>query len=317
MKEIGGYFELDQFVKKPYHNNLIKLNTGRNALIYLIKAKNIQKIFLPYFLCNSVSDMLNTHKINYEYYNIDKNFLPVFDKKLECSEYIYIVNYYGQITDDRIIELKNKHINLILDNTQSFFQKPVPGVDTIYSCRKYFGIPDGAYLSSEVKFEEDTEQDESVKRMKHILGRYEGKASDYYSEFQENDRCFKSLSIKRLSRLTENILGAIDYAKVAESRNQNFSYLHKNLEASNKLKLEIPNGAFAYPYYAENGIEIRKRLAEKKIYVPTLWPNVLNENNKNSIEYNYAANILPLPCDQRYEIEDMRNIIYNLKLWGT
>ena len=118
MKEIGGYFELDQFVKKPYHNNMIKLNTGRNALVYLVKAKNIQKIFLPYLLCNSVSDILNSHKINYEYYNIDKNFLPVFDKKLEYGEYIYIVNYYGQITDDRIIELKNKYLNLILDNTQ-------------------------------------------------------------------------------------------------------------------------------------------------------------------------------------------------------
>ena len=314
MKEIGGYFELDQFVKKPYHNNMIKLNTGRNALVYLVKAKNIQKIFLPYLLCNSVSDILNSHKINYEYYNIDKNFLPVFDKKLEYGEYIYIVNYYGQITDDRIIELKNKYLNLILDNTQSFFQKPVPGIDTIYSCRKYFGIPDGAYLSSEAKFEEDIEKDESVQRMKHILGRYEGKASDYYSEFQENDKFFKSLSIKRMSRLTENILGAIDYAKVAESRNQNFIYLYKNLEASNRLKLEIPNGAFAYPYYTENGIEIRKRLAEKKIYVPTLWPNVLNENNKNSIEYNYAANILPIPCDQRYDVTDMKYLIEGLKL---
>ena len=42
MKEIGGYFELDQLVKKPYHNNMIKLNTGRNALVYLVKSKNMQ-----------------------------------------------------------------------------------------------------------------------------------------------------------------------------------------------------------------------------------------------------------------------------------
>ena len=28
----------------------------------------------------------------------------------------------------------------------------------------------------------------------------------------------------------------------------------------------------------ENGIEIRKKLAKKKIYIPKLWPNILNEN---------------------------------------
>lgn len=39
---------------------------------------------------------------------------------------------------------------IILDNTQSFFQKPISGIDTIYSCRKYFGVPDGAYLSTNI-----------------------------------------------------------------------------------------------------------------------------------------------------------------------
>ena len=47
----------------------------------------------------------------------------------------------------------------------------------------------------------------------------------------------------------------------------------------------------------ENGIEIRKKLAEKKIYLPNLWPNILNENLEDTIDYHYAANILPLPCD--------------------
>ena len=33
---------------------------------------------------------------------------------------------------------------------------------------------------------------------------------------------------------------------------------------------------------------------------------------ENSIEYKYAANILPLPCDQRYGIEDMKYIVNQL-----
>jgi hypothetical protein len=30
---------------------------------------------------------------------------------------------------------------------------------------------------------------------------------------------------------------------------------------------------------------------------------------EDSIEYKYAANILPLPCDQRYAIEDMEYLL--------
>ena len=309
MREIGGYFELDQFINKPYYENLVELNTGRNALLYLVKAKKISKIYLPYFLCNSVSDVLSKYKIDYEYYNVGKDFFPIFEEKLKEDEYLYIVNYYGQITDDVTRKFKKEYKNIILDNTQSFFQKPIVGVDTIYSCRKYFGVPDGAYLSTDVVLNERLEEDQSSFRMKHILGRFEGKASDYYIEFKKNDETFKELPIKSMSKLTRNILGAIDYEKVIETRNRNFEYLHNRLRNKNILDIKLPYGPFAYPFYMENGIGTRKKLAEKKIYIPTLWPNVLKENHEDSIEYDYAANILPLPCDQRYGVEDMDKIV--------
>ena len=49
MKEIGGYFQLDELVNMPYHNNMIELNLGRNALIYLVKSK-IKNIFTIFAL---------------------------------------------------------------------------------------------------------------------------------------------------------------------------------------------------------------------------------------------------------------------------
>ncbi|WFF74547.1 hypothetical protein [Proteiniclasticum sp. QWL-01] len=313
MREIGGYFQLDQLIDKPYYENFVELNTGRNALLYLVNAKKIRKIYLPYFLCNSVSDMLNRNKIDYEYYHIGRDFLPIFDKELRNDEFLYIVNYYGQIIDSVIRKFKDKYNNIILDNTQSFFQKPIPGIDTIYSCRKFFGVPDGAYLSTDVIWDERLEKDESSSRMKHILGRYEGQASDFYNEFKKNDESFKELPIKKMSKLTRNILGAIDYEKIIESRNRNLEYLHGRLKHTNILDIKSPYGPFAYPYYVENGIEVKKKLAQRKIYIPTLWPNVLKENREDSIEYYYVANILPLSCDQRYGTEDMKILLKELE----
>jgi hypothetical protein len=309
MKEIGGYFGLDQLVNNEYHKDLLALNTGRNALLYLLKAKNIQKLYIPYYLCNSISYMLEKQEFDFEYYHIDAEFMPIFNKKLCENNYLYIVNYYGQLANDKVICLKQKYGNIILDNTHAFFQKPIDGIDTIYSCRKFFGVPDGAYLSTDSVLDEELEVDISKDRMIHILGRFEGSASDYYSRFQENDASFKYEPLKYMSKLTKNILGAIDYDKAKKIRNDNYAYLDRKLKKVNKLQLINPEGAFTYPLYLENGIEIRKKLAAKEIYIPTLWPNVLEDTQESGLEYDYAANILPLPCDQRYGKDDMRNVI--------
>ena len=314
MKEIGGYFGLDQFIDRPYYKNMIELNIGRNALLYLMKSRKVKKLYLPYYLCDSVVDILKKYNYDFEYYHIDSEFNPVFEKELNQDEYLYIVNYYGQLTNEKIICLKEKYESIIIDNTHAFFQKPIQNIDTIYSCRKFFGVPDGAYLASDCLLDEELELDISKDRMSHILGRFEGVASDYYYNFQENDKAFKSTSLRSMSKLTKNILGAIDYEKVANIRDQNYSYLEAKLKEINKLNLIKPEGAFAYPLYMENGLEVRKKLAEKKIYIPTLWPNVILDNIEDSIEYDYATNILPLPCDQRYDIGDMETLLKELYL---
>jgi hypothetical protein len=116
-----------------------------------------------------------------------------------------------------------------------------------------------------------------------------------------------------MSKLTHNILGAINYERVRQIRNENYAYLERELGKQKKLKLTTPDGAFAYPFYVENGIEIRKALVKKKINIPTLWPNVLNDTLEECFEYKFVKNILPLPCDQRYGIEGMEYIVRYMK----
>lgn len=309
-KEIGGYFGLEQFHNKEYYPGLVAVNTARNALIYLIKAKNIQKIYLPYFLCASVAKVCERESCDYEYYSISKDFLPIFDKELRENEFLYIVNFFGQLSQQYVQTLKQRFENIILDNVQAFFQKPVKGIDTIYSCRKFFGVPDGAYLATMTLLEEKLEVDISKDRMEHLLGRFECGASEYYEKFKENDNSFVDLPLRYMSRLTHNILGAIDYKKVQKRRNENYKVLASFLSKKNKLSLMEPQGPYCYPFYCENGMEIKKSLARKGVFIPTLWPNVLGL--EGTLEKEYAENILPLPCDQRYDEIDMKHIVEEL-----
>lgn len=311
MKEIGGYFGLEELSKNELYSSLIAVNNGRNALVYILRARKIKKIYIPYFLCDSISLVCEREGVLFEYYYIDKFFLPIFNKILEKDEYIYLVNYFGIIDNNQVKKLKNKFHNIIWDNAHAFFQSPVDGVDTVYTCRKFFGVPDGGYVSTEVCLDESLETDISKERMKHILGRYEGCASDFYTDFKENDSKFKILPLRHMSKLTKNILSAIDYSNVKRKREENYCYLHSELSESNGLNLKMIEGPYAYPFYFENGMIIKKRLAEKSIYVATLWPNVLKM--EDSIEKDYAENILPLPCDQRYGFDDMKRIVQEVK----
>ena len=305
--EIGGYFGLEELVCNEYYKNLVALNTARNCVAYLIKVKEIKKIYVPTYLCDSIYRVCEREGCAYEFYDVGDDFQPEFDNVLQGDEWLYIVNYYGQVTNEK--EMKKKFGNIIFDNVQAFFQRPVEGIDTLYSCRKFFGVPDGAYLSTDVRM--DVEQDISKDRMKHILGRYENAASEFYNDYADNEESYYDLPVRSMSKLTHNIMGAIDYKKVKKRREENFQYLFDNLQYLNRIKVKSVEGPFSYPFYMGNGLEIKRTLARKGIYVASLWPTAFEFGG---LTKDYSENILPLPCDQRYTIADMTKIIEALKM---
>lgn len=308
MREIGGYIELDRYNNKLLHNNGIAINCGRNCLAYLIEAKNIKKIWLPYFLCDSVRNVCEKYGVTVKYYHINTAW-TIQDFQLQEDDYLYVVNFYGQLDSEYVKGLADKYRRVILDNSQAYFEMPIPGVDTLYTCRKFFGVSDGAFLYTNKILERKLPLDESFLRMKYILGRFERTAQEFYKESVENNKFFADEPIKVMSKLTRNLLCGIDYEYVKNTRINNFAYLNKRLSKINKLVVKNVEGAFMYPLMIDNAQEVKKKLLEKKIYIPTLWPNVLSDVPKDCWEYQLANNILPLPVDQRYGKEEMENIV--------
>ena len=313
MKEYGGYIELDTYRLPMLHEGAIALNCGRNCLAYLIKAKNIKKIKLPYFMCDSVFDVCKKYGAEMSFYHIDEHFMPV-DLSLNDDEWLYVMNYYGQLTREYLSELKEKYGRVIIDNAQSYFDEPIMNTDTLYTCRKFFGVADGAFLYTNTTLNEDFPKDESFERMRFLLGRFERMASEFYSDNVTNNELFDNEPIKRMSKLTDILLHGIDYEYVKECRTENFRLYHDRLKDINGLELREAEGAFAYPLLVKNGAEIRKSLQKQKIYIPTLWPNVVSKMLENSLEHKFAKNILPLPVDQRYGEEDIIHIILELQI---
>jgi hypothetical protein len=294
------------------HEGAITLNCGRNALAYIIRARNIKNILLPKFLCDSVISICRKESVNIRYYSIGIDFLPKDLDVLE-DEYLYLVNYYGQLTNEVIMKYCDCG-RLIVDNAQAYFQEPITGIDTLYTCRKFFGVSDGAFLYSNCIKDSRYEEDESYDRLRFLLGRFERCASEFYMEYSCNNKMFADEPIKYMSKITKNLLHAIDYEKVKKVRSENFTKLHNEFCNINKLELNVPNGAFMYPLYVDNADIIRKELQSKKIYIPILWPDVFSICKENEIEYGMARNILPLPIDQRYDESDMEYLVSEIKI---
>lgn len=310
MREIGGYIELETYHLPMLHENAIALNCGRNCLAYLFKSRRIKKLKVPYFICNSIFDVCVREGVEKNYYHIGLDFKPK-DIELADDEWLYLVNLYGQLSNEEIIAYIEKYDRVIIDQANGYYEEPLPGVDTFYTCRKWFGVADGAFLYTDSPLSNTFPQDESFDRMRFLLGRYERTASEFYKEYKDNNIFFKTEPIKQMSKLTMNLLHAIDYNAVRERRRENFSYLNERLGKRNQLKLK--DGLFMYPFMIDNGADVRKKLQAEKIYIPILWPTILEVSEPNSLEYQMAENILPLPIDQRYGMDEMNILIHNIE----
>ena len=309
MREIGGYIELDTYHLPMLHEGAVALNCGRNALAYLLKARQIQKLWIPRFICDTVTDICERENVPFSFYEIGRDLLPVQHIKLGMGEWFYFVNYYSQFDNDQISEYVTEYSRVIVDQAQSYFQMPISGVDTIYTCRKYFGVADGAFLYTDAVLKQELSQDESFQRMRFLLGRYERPASEFYAEYAANNDFFRTEPVKRMSKLTWNLLHGVDYERIRRIRQENYLLLHDKLGGLNGLRLSDQPGSFMYPLLLKNGAVIRKELQKKRIYIPTLWPDVFRFCCEGETEYELAMNILPLPIDQRYGQEEMNDMV--------
>lgn len=310
---IGGYFELEIPFREEYYNDneVIRLNTGRNALEYILRSKKYKKIYLPYFTCDVILEPIQKQNIDFEFYHIDKTFLPIFDYQKIAKDEVFLYNNYFGICDKQVDIVVSNAKNIIIDNAQAFYSKPLPSVDTFYSPRKFFGLSDGAYLFTDKLLDISLERDISYTRFEHLLGRIDINAESCFQIYKDNAKILSGQPIKRISKLTHRILKSIDYNTTAEIRKQNFNYIHDQIGDKNQLNCNIDKSSvpMVYPLLLNKGYEIKKKLIQNRIYVATYWPNVLHWSKENSFEYYLSNNLLALPIDQRYHYQDMKRII--------
>lgn len=311
---IGGYFELE--LRKGHHPypQAVAFNSARSAFKALVLARNLRRVHLPVYICDVMQDVLRGSGIEVLRYALTERFeLPDFPA-LQADEALLFVNYFGLKADyiSEVLAVRyGKH--LIVDNSQALFSQPQSAIATLYSPRKFVGVADGGWLANAPADLPQAPSSRSQARFGALLGRLEEAPQQHYATFQALEQALENEGIKAMSTSTARLLDSIDYHEVARRRIDNLAQLRRRLDHLNRFAIwpAQPVAALCYPLLvksAETATRLRAQLLDQHIYVPGYWREVLSNPAAPPIERDWAQCLLPLPIDQRYNVDDMNRL---------
>lgn len=312
---IGGYFELElPQGKGEYHSDACRYPSARAALLDLLLTAPPAAIWMPWYLCDSMLEPPTMAGVPVHRYRLDEQ-LQILDAQPGVNDWLLYVNYFGIC--ERNVQDTLKRFNphqVVIDNSQAFFTRPINCLATLYSPRKFFGVPDGGYLVTPLdmpRAQDMDDDEESTGHCLHLLHRLGGDPEKGYASFVASEASLTSRTGRRMSRLTQALLGRIDYETIHAQRSLNFSTLHKHLAAHNQFPAiqQAPNGPLCYPFLPPTDCH-PAALHAQRIYAPCYWPEMAAFKDVAAFESTLAQKTFFLPCDQRMTPETIERVLH-------
>lgn len=309
MKRIGGFFELElPKDKKAYHANAIGLTSGRACLSLILKETKPDKVYIPFYCCDSFLSPIKEQGIAYEFYSIGLDLMPLSLPKLQKNEKLIWINYFGLLDPPFLGE------NIIIDNTQAFFAKDYTGTWSFNSARKFFGVPDGAFLYAPCKIETEFPDNPNI-ALDHLLLRFEGRHTEAYDAYVKAEEKITN-EIFSMSQLSKALLGMSDMEKIRKIRRSNFQTYHDAFKSVNQIPVQLKDDAipFCYPLLLSNPLD-KEQFFKNDIFIPTFWKErAMSSIQGFSFEKKLSNQLLPLPLDHRHTEEDCSRVIDAIRM---
>jgi len=347
MKEIGSIFPLsgqtlDGAVihETSLSKDRIDYSLCREALydIAINLTVNDKRVLIPAYTCQTVIMPFEEAGWDCMYYGITKELRidtdDLFSKTKGYKPSLVVVHpYYGMDLNQSEVNclqsLKESGVRVIIDLTQCLFSKQRLDFVDYYvgSYRKWFAIPDGGFLINHTDqsiSQPSSENEEFVQREIDAMF-----LRDLY--FNLGEQRIKDISIRlsksadylaeshilphRMSKVSCSLMAQYDYFENQQRRWANFTYLYDHLKGGTTYQpvckniTHVTTSPLYFTIYAEQRGALQKQLAQNSIYAPVLWP-VEDERVLINDEVRYIYDhILAIPCDQRYDENDMERIV--------
>ena len=322
--------------------NNILTSSGRGAISLMLKQlkdKVISKtVLLPVYTCESVIMPFIKGGYTCCFYDIDYDLKPNTEsmKKYVKSDIgIFLhMGYFGFSTNDNlhgcISYLKKKGTIIVEDVTHTLFSQYERYTENDYyiaSLRKWIGVPSGGFLASKDNDVQCCLDEQSVfssireeallLKGDYIKSNNQELKQKFLSIFNKAENIlYDDLKPYTIDDTSNSIINEVDIRELIIKRKENFIFLLKALEDTEGIepvfsKISDNICPLFFPVYLGKERErFRKFLIDESIYCPVHWliPEQMNISNYSLSKKIYDS-ILSIPCDQRYDVEDMKRIV--------
>lgn len=310
---IGGYFELELAPNShTIHERAQKYQSARAAFLALLQtADGFDRVWMPHYICLSMIAPVHAAGKQVCFYSLEQDMTPEAELTIGPRDILLFVNYFGVCEKqvDAVLERFNPQ-QVVIDGSQAFYMEAKTCLASIYSPRKFFGIPDGGLMVCNPPILPPASKDDgSEARMPHLIKRLSGGPESGYQDFQLSEISLDNMEPLCMSTLTDKLFSRCDHESARIARNENFKFLRTGLDKYNTINLPVEvNGPLCYPFFPASLVD-KEKFSKRRIFMPTYWPDVSERVSQDSFEFNLQQRLLPVPCDQRYSPNELETII--------
>lgn len=328
---IGGMFGLqaapDPNASYPLFlgNRSICLVNARSGIWLLVHHLSPRQVWCPSYLCHTILDAVKGSVANVRFYEVNYDLaIPSFEwlDHMHQGDLVILIDYFGFACDAScVIRAKERGAWVLEDASQALLSGNVGQSSDfiLFSPRKFLGIPDGGILciNREVTFQGLDLETPPAEWWLRVFGAsvlrrefdIHGGTRQWFETFQktETESPIGSYAMSDLSRML--LLKNFDYSTIAQRRVRNYQFLASALSDSALFPDLSPEVVpLGFPIRVKNRDRVRRALFDREIYPPVHWPiqGIVPENFRDS--HRLAADIMTLPCDQRYTQSDMERM---------
>ena len=328
---IGGMFALQDPSPiagcKPLHDerNHIFLANARSGIALLVENLSPPQVWLPSYLCSTMVEPSGRGGAIVRFYEMDYDLKAAsldWMEEIQARDLVVVIAYFGVPVDSApILEAKRRGAWVLEDACQAMLSQGVGryGDFVLFSPRKILGVPEGGILRVNGEFQWDKQLEPPPQKWwldslaasihRRDFDRQCGGEDwhEVYKRADEGQPCGR-YAMSELSRVL--LESCIDFTAVARRRVENYRCLQSHL-AQFALIPELPDGVVphGFPVRFKERDRIKQGLCARKMFPPVHWPirGIVPDGFKES--HRLAADIMTLPCDQRYGTSEMMRMV--------
>jgi dTDP-4-amino-4,6-dideoxygalactose transaminase len=328
---IGGVFDLadpsriDATAPAFITDNSLLLVNARSGIWLLTQLLSPGQVWLPSYLCGAILEAFDQRTTCVRFYGIDDQLIiPSLDwvGDVERNDLVVLIDYFGFPCDSRCIAaLRERGAWVLEDACQALLSSHDQQLADfiLFSPRKFLGIPDGGILNIRpgcqlppiTLTEPPTEWwlkalSANLLRRTFDDGAAQRRWLELFQESETESPC-GGYAMSQLSRML--LKHSFDYEAMARQRIENYRWLAERLGGF-ALFPRLVSGVvpLGFPVRLKNRDSVRQTLFTHEIYPPIHWRIEGWVDQGFAASHQLAAEIMTLPCDQRYGLDTMEQM---------